>query len=276
MIRVGIQGSHGTFSEIAAVRYFAGTEAERIGYPNFPAIMKDLDSHQLDYAVLPVENTTTGIISRTYDLFQYHDIHAVGEVLVPIKENLIVIPGTKLEDIRHIYSHPEALSQCQRFFAEHPACHPVTYQDTSKSVEFVRNSGDKSNAALASYLAAEYYGMSSLLENVNDSTLNMTRFLVVTWRHESHPEADKTSLMLVLKHEPGSLYRALAELADAHIDMVKLESRPLPGRIFEYMFYVDIIGNEQDPHIHAALEALAAHCVTLRSFGSYKAADKPE
>lgn len=276
MIRVGIQGSHGTFSEIAAVRYFAGTEAERIGYPNFPAIMKDLDSHQLDYAVLPVENTTTGIISRTYDLFQYHDIHAVGEVLVPIKENLIVIPGTKLEDIRHVYSHPEALSQCQRFFAEHPACHPVTYQDTSKSVEFVRNSGDKSNAALASYLAAEYYGMSSLLENVNDSTLNMTRFLVVTWRHESHPEADKTSLMLVLKHEPGSLYRALAELADAHIDMVKLESRPLPGRIFEYMFYVDIIGNEQDPHIHAALEALAAHCVTLRSFGSYKAADKPE
>lgn len=276
MIRVGIQGSHGTFSEIAAVRYFAGTEAERIGYPNFPAIMKDLDSHQLDYAVLPVENTTTGIISRTYDLFQYHDIHAVGEVLVPIKENLIVIPGTKLEDIRHVYSHPEALSQCQRFFAEHPACHPVTYQDTSKSVEFVRNSGDKSNAALASYLAAEYYGMSSLLEIVNDSTLNMTRFLVVTWRHESHPEADKTSLMLVLKHEPGSLYRALAELADAHIDMVKLESRPLPGRIFEYMFYVDIIGNEQDPHIHAALEALAAHCVTLRSFGSYKAADKPE
>lgn len=276
MIRVGIQGSHGTFSEIAAVRYFAGTEAERIGYPNFPAIMKDLDSHQLDYAVLPVENTTTGIISRTYDLFQYHDIHAVGEVLVPIKEKLIVIPGTKLEDIRHVYSHPEALSQCQRFFAEHPACHPVTYQDTSKSVEFVRNSGDKSNAALASYLAAEYYGMSSLLENVNDSTLNMTRFLVVTWRHESHPEADKTSLMLVLKHEPGSLYRALAELADAHIDMVKLESRPLPGRIFEYMFYVDIIGNEQDPHIHAALEALAAHCVTLRSFGSYKAADKPE
>ena len=276
MIRVGIQGSHGTFSEIAAVRYFAGTEAERIGYPNFPAIMKDLDSHQLDYAVLPVENTTTGIISRTYDLFQYHDIHAVGEVLVPIKENLIVIPGTKLEDIRHVYSHPEALSQCQHFVAEHPACHPVTYQDTSKSVEFVRNSGDKSNAALASYLAAEYYGMSSLLENVNDSTLNMTRFLVVTWRHESHPEADKTSLMLVLKHEPGSLYRALAELADAHIDMVKLESRPLPGRIFEYMFYVDIIGNEQDPHIHAALEALAAHCVTLRSFGSYKAADKPE
>ena len=276
MIRVGIQGSHGTFSEIAAVRYFAGTEAERIGYPNFPAIMKELDSHQLDYAVLPVENTTTGIISRTYDLFQYHDIHAVGEVLVPIKENLIVIPGTKLEDIRHVYSHPEALSQCQHFFAEHPACHPVTYQDTSKSVEFVRNSGDKSNAALASYLAAEYYGMSSLLENVNDSTLNMTRFLVVTWRHESLPEADKTSLMLVLKHEPGSLYRALAELADAHIDMVKLESRPLPGRIFEYMFYVDIIGNEQDPHIHAALEALAAHCVTLRSFGSYKAADKPE
>jgi chorismate mutase/prephenate dehydratase len=258
------------------VRYFTGTEAERIGYPNFPAIMKDLDSHRLDYAVLPVENTTTGIISRTYDLFQYHDIHAVGEVLVPIKENLIVIPGTKLEDIRHVYSHPEALSQCQRFFAEHPDCHPVTYQDTSKSVEFVKKTGDRSNAALASYLAAEYYGMTSLLENVNDSTLNMTRFLVVTWRHETHPEADKTSLMLVLKHEPGSLYRALGELADAHIDMVKLESRPLPGRIFEYMFYVDIIGNEQDPHIHAALEAMAGHCVTLRSFGSYKAADKPE
>lgn len=276
MIRVGIQGSHGTFSEIAAVRYFSNTEAQRIGYPNFQKIMEDLDAQRLDYAVLPVENTTTGIIARTYDLFQYHKIHAVGEVLVPIRENLIVIPGTELSEITHVYSHPEALSQCQRFFAEHENMHPVTYQDTAKAVAFVKEKGDRHNAALASYLAAEYYGMTSLLENVNDSTLNMTRFLVVTWRKESHPDADKTSLMLVLKHEPGSLYRALGVLAEAHIDMVKLESRPLPGRIFEYMFYVDIVGSEADPKIRAALEQMKQHCVTLRSFGSYKAAEKPE
>ena len=275
MIRTGMQGSHGTFSEIATLKYF-GDDAERIGYPDFSSIMKDLDNRRIDYAVLPVENTTTGIIARTYDLFKYHDVHAVGEVLVPIRENLIVLPGTKLEEIRHVYSHPEALSQCQGFFAAHPALTPIAYQDTAKSVEYVKETGDRSNAALASYLAGEYYGMTSLLENVNDNLQNMTRFLVVTWRQESHPEADKTSLMLVLHHEPGSLYRALQVLAEAGINMMKLESRPMPGRVFEYLFYVDIEGNEEDPHIHEALEKMKKYCVQLRSFGSYKAAAMPE
>jgi chorismate mutase/prephenate dehydratase len=276
MIRVGIQGSHGTFSEIAAVKYFGKEGAERIGCASFVEIMDKLDNRELDYAVLPVENTTTGIIARTYDLFKYHDVHAVGEVLVPIRENLIVLPGTKLAEIHRVYSHPEALSQCANFFASHPEMEPVSYQDTAESVAYVRAQGSHANAALASYLAGEYYGMTSLMENVNDNLQNTTRFLVVTWRQESHPEADKTSLMLVCRHEPGSLYRALSVLADAGINMLKLESRPMPGRMFEYLFYVDIEGSAEDPRIHEALEKMKQHCVQLRNFGSYRAAHLPE
>ena len=115
-IKVGYQGKHGTFSEIAVMRYFEGQDIEQRNYPGFPQIMDDCDAGVLDYAVLPVENTTTGVISRTYDLFKDHHVHAVGEIIVPIHENLIASPGTKIEEITEVYSHPEALSQCQKFF----------------------------------------------------------------------------------------------------------------------------------------------------------------
>ena len=275
MITVGYQGNHGTFSETAALEFFSGKDISAKGYPNFVKIMEDLEKHILDYGVLPVENTTTGIIARTYDLFKYYHIHIIGEVLVPIREHLIALPGTKEEEISRVYSHPEALSQCQKFFASHPSVHAVPYQDTAASVEYVKASGSHENAALGSRRAAEYYGMEILQKNVNDSLTNMTRFLVITWHDEEHADADKTSLMLVCRHEPGSLYKVLSVLAAAGINIVKLESRPIPGRLFEYLFYIDIIGNEKDPHVSQALEKMKAHCVELRSFGSYKAAPLP-
>ncbi len=272
MKKVGLQGNHGTFSEIAVVKYFENEEIEEIAYRNFVEIMEDLENHVIDYAVLPVENTTTGIIARTYDLFQYYHIHAIAEVLVPIREDLIVYPGTRLEDIREVYSHPEALSQCQQFFDQNPQIKAVPYQDTAKSVELVKESKDTTKAALGSYLAAKYYGLESLLESVQDSKTNMTRFLVMTWKNEESKSPNKTSLMLKCNHEPGSLYRVLGILADNRINMVKLESRPVPGRVFEYQFYIDIEGSQDDVVISNCLQEMRKHCIELRSFGSYEAA----
>ncbi len=272
-IKVGFQGNHGTFSEIAALQYFAGRDFEAKGYPNFKAILNDVESGALDYAVLPVENTTTGIISRCYDLFRRYEIHAVGEIDIPIREDLIVIPGTKEEEIREVYSHPEALSQCTEFFAAHPQITSVPWQDTARSVEYVKECNDRSKAALGSWRAREYYGMESLRSEVQDSDLNMTRFLVVTGREETDPAADKISMMLVLKHRPGALYNILGILAKNGINILKLESRPIPGRIFEYMFYIDFSGNAENREMKAVLKELSLRCEEARLLGCYKAAE---
>lgn len=276
MKKVGFQGNHGTFSEIAALEYFHGEDIEPVGYHNFVEIMNDLESHKLDDAVLPVENTTTGIISRTYDLFKDYHIHAVGEINVPIRENLIVVPGTKMEEIKEVYSHPEALSQCRRFFQEHPSIKEVPFQDTAKSVEFIKEQNEHAKAALASYRAADYYGMESLLPCVQDSNTNMTRFLVVTWRDDVVEGADKTSLMLVVNHQPGSLYKVLESLARRGINMLKLESRPIVGRFFEYLFYIDVEGDRSDPLLQEAFAEMGENCLELRVFGSYRAASLPK
>lgn len=272
MTKVGYQGNHGTFSEIAALKYFKNEEMESIGYPNFPSIMQDVENETLDYAVIPVENTTTGIIARTYDLFQKYAIHIVGEINVPIQEDLIVLPGTKLEQIRQVYSHPEALSQCTEFFAAHPAIQEVPYQDTAKSVEYVKEQKDPSKAALGSWRAAEYYQMESLAEAVQDSTMNMTRFFIITHKEEVIEGADKISMLLILRHTPGSLYNTLGIISKRGINILKLESRPIQGKLFEYQFYIDITGNLKQKDLKEMLHELEQRCVECKVFGNYKAA----
>lgn len=269
MIKVGYQGNHGTFSEIAALEYFQGKEIEQVGYKNFPDILKDVENDTLAYAVLPVENTTTGIIARTYDLFQKYDIHAVGEINVPIHEDLIVIPGTRIEQIHQVYSHPEALSQCTGFFAAHPEIQSVPYQDTAKSVEYIKTENDSSKAALGSWRAREYYQMESLQSSVQDSSMNMTRFLVISHKDEIVTGANKISLMLVLRHTPGALYNTLGIISKRGINVLKLESRPIQGRVFEYLFYMDITGNLQQRDIKEMLHELEARCEDVKVFGNY-------
>ena len=270
--KVGYQGTNGTFSEIAALQYFEGCDIEQIGYKNFPSILKDVSEGVLDYAVLPVENTTTGIIARTYDLFKDYNIHAVGEINVPIAEDLIVVPGTTIDEVREAYSHPEALSQCQGFFESHPAIKAMAWQDTAKSVEYVKECNDHSKAALGSWRAAEFYGMESLRKHVQDLDTNMTRFLVVTNKELQIKDADKVSMMIVIKSHPGSLYNILGILAKKGINITKLESRPIPGKIFEYLFYIDFEGNLKNRFVKEAMHELQLRCEELIVFGNYKAA----
>lgn len=268
-MKVGYQGNHGTYSEIAALTYFEGQDIEQKGYKNFPSLFKGLACGDIDYAVIPVENTTTGIISRTYDRFRDYDIHAVGEINVPITEDLVVCPGTKMEEIRDVYSHPEALSQCTKFFEAHPQCMSRAYQDTAASVEYVKACNDHSKAALASWRAAQYYEMESLMTNVQDSSRNMTRFLIMARHPYVDEKADKISMVFILRNHSGALYNVLGILAKNGIDIVRLESRPIPETPFQYMFYIDFRGNTGNREIQNVIHEMEVRCEYTKVFGCY-------
>ena len=269
---IGYQGVSGAFSETAVKMLFEGREYEDRGYSDFISLLADTESGAVDYAVIPVENTTTGIIARTYDHLKNYDIHIVGEAVVPIRECLIANPGSKIEDIKEVYSHPEALSQCQELFTRYPNMTPHAHEDTALSVSYIRDTGDPTKAALASELAAETYGMEILLPDVQDNNVNMTRFLCVTARDEKPEDADKVSLRMVTSHTPGSLFNALGIFASFGINVLKLESRPIFGRVFEYCFYLDFAGSLDDPDVREALRRLEYDCTEVNVFGNYKAA----
>lgn len=269
-IKVGYQGANGTFSEIAVNNYFEGKDYEGVNYTNFVNIVKDVEDGVIDYALLPVENTTTGIISRTYDLFKDYDIFAVGEINVLIEENLIVVKDTKLSDIKEVYSHPEVIGQCSLFFSNNPQFKPISYQDTAKSVEYIKKENDKSKAALASKLAAQHYKLDILLNNVQDNKNNVTRFLCVTKNKDVSIVADKISTMFIIKHEAGSLFRLLEVFANNGINLLKLESRPIQGKLFEYCFYMDFDGNISNPIVIDTLSKANEHCVYSKVLGCYK------
>lgn len=272
-MKVGFQGVRGAFSDLAITTYFGEEDCERIGYSEFIQLYEDIASGKLDYAMFPVENTTTGVIARTYDYFQNYDVHAVGEVVVPIRHCLIGTPEAELDDIKNVYSHPEAISQCSAFFREHPGIKPVVYEDTALSVKYIREKNKAEKAALASEQAAEAYGMKILQRNVQDSDSNMTRFLCVSSKPEYPDDADKVSIRMVTPHTPGSLYNALGIFASKNINVLKLESRPIPGKVFDYCFYLDFAGNFKDPDVVEALRRLEYDCHELDVFGNYKASE---
>ena len=275
-MKVGYQGAHGTFSEIAVQRYFEGKDIEARNYTNFVDILNDLDAGILDAAMLPVENSTTGTIYRTYDLLHEHRAFATGEQFVRISEHLIGIDGASFSDVKEVYSHPEALNQCSQFFRQHPHLKMIPYQDTAKSVEYIKNQNDPTKAALASFLAAEYYGCPILMKDVNDLKSNTTRFLCVEKKMTVQPDANKVSLYLVVNHEPGALYQVIKVFAEHKINMLKLESRPLKGQMFEYCFYVDFEGNINDDTLKVVLGEIVQHCVEYKLLGCYSKADSED
>ena len=271
-MKIGYQGVNGAFSQMAVREFFSGKDYEDIGYSDFVSMFSDVESGKLDYALFPVENTTTGIIARTYDYFQFYKVHAIGEVNVPIIQNLIGIKGCNFSDIREVYSHPEAISQCQGLFRDHPQMKPVVYEDTAMAVRYVKECNDPSKAAIASSLAADIYDMKIIRENVEDNDANMTRFLCVSNKEEYPEDSNKISIMIVLKHVPGALYNALGIFASKNVNVLRLESRPIRGKVFEYCFYLDFEGNLNDPDVNEVLRRLRYDCLDLKVFGAYKAA----
>jgi len=267
-LRVAIQGEKGAFSHAAALRAL-GADVDIRPCPSFDALFEAATSGAADRALVPIENSLHGSIHENYDRLRSSPLHIVGETQLRVEQCLIARPGTAVGSLTRVASHPVALAQCRRFFADHPAITAVTAYDTAGAVQDMLRAGSSpTEGAIASRLAAEIYGGEVLLAGIEDDPQNFTRFLVLAKETDPGAPANKTSVVFTLPHVPGALHRAIGEFATRGVDLAKIESRPYRGRPWEYAFYLDVIG---DPKGAAgeALRSLQAMAGEFRVLGSY-------
>jgi prephenate dehydratase len=265
-MKVAFQGEPGAYSEQAVFNYFG--KVETIPCESFDAMFDSVVSGKSDAALAPIENSLAGSIHQNYDLLLRHDLHIVGEYLLRVRHCLIANPGVKMEDIKKAISHPQALGQCAEYLRSH-GIKPEQVYDTAGSVKMLKESGARDVAAIASKRAAELYGMQILEEGIEDNAENYTRFLAIQ-RESTVPGGEaKTSIVFTLKNVPGALFKALSVFALRDIDLTKIESRPLQGKPWEYLFYIDFIGATHEETAKRALDHLGEYAMTLRVLGSY-------
>ena len=264
--RVVYQGEPGAYSEQAALDLF-GPGADTAGLEQFEDCFLALREGRADYAVLPIENSSTGAIRQIYDLLTQYECYVVGETAVKVEHCLMALPGATLGSITHVYSHEQGLFQCERYLNAHPDWKQVPQADTAGSAKMVADSGDLTRAAICSARAAQLYGLNILARGINHNTHNTTRFVVVSPKLELRPGADKISTLFVLPHQVGSLHEVLTVFAVHGLNMVKLESRPLPGQSWQYMFFLEFTGAPGDPAVDDALHELAQTTGEFRVLG---------
>jgi prephenate dehydratase len=272
VIRIAYQGTEGAYSEEAVLKAFP--EAQPIGLPTFHEVFDAVTEHEVELGVVPVENTTAGIINQTYDLLLETDLHVVGEIVLKVEHCLMAPKGSRLEDIRFVKSHPQGLAQCDGFIARyHLKATPV--YDTAGAARELAENPEPGHAAIASRRAAELYGLEILAENIQDFKGNYTRFFVLSRDIPPRREGPhKSSVVFATRHVPGALLHALQALADAGVNMTKLESRPRrdPERPFSPVFYVDFEGHIEDPGPAKALVGLLQRAQFVKVLGSYPVA----
>lgn len=268
-MKIAIQGEPGAFSHEAALKLVPG--ATIVPCALSAEVFARLTDGKVDAAVIPIENSLAGSVSEHFDLLLTHDVKVDEETLLRIRHNLIAVPGATTGEIDRVFSHPVALAQCRRFIAEHPRMEAFAFYDTAGSVKQIVELRDRHAAAIASKAAAEYYGAAILNADIEDNPENYTRFFLVRRAPESiaDPSANKISLAFSLENRPGSLVAVLNELAALGTNLTKIESRPVHGKPWEYIFYVDgqIHSSLEGSHI---LEALARHCAMVKELGRYK------
>ena len=269
--RVAFQGERGAFSEEAAVKLL-GEEITLVPRPTFEAAFSAIRDGVADYVLAPIENSLAGSIHRSFDLLVESRLNIIAEVIIPIVHNLIGVPGAAFEDIAVVESHPVALAQCERFFSAHPGLKRIATEDTAGSVREVVREGDRTRAAIAGRRAAETYGGAILREHLEDNPENYTRFLLLSASPEVPENADKLSLVFQLDNRPGALYHALEPFARRNLNLLKIESRPVHGRPWQWRFYLDLQASRRDPEVAAALAELEKLVVDLRLLGSYPSA----
>jgi prephenate dehydratase len=266
-MKVAFQGEPGAYSEQALYNHFGPVET--LPCESFDLVFAAVDEGQVDAGLIAIENSLAGSIHQNYDLLLRHQLWIVGEHFLRVRHCLIAVPGVSKADIKRVISHPQALGQCAGYIRAMKA-RPETVFDTAGSVKMLKESGDRTTAAIASRRAAELYGMNILDEGIEDDPENYTRFLAITSTRVS-PAADaKTSIVFSLKNQPGALFKAMSVFALRDIDLTKIESRPMIGKPWEYMFYIDFAGSTDDEHVKKALDHLEEYALTLRVLGCYK------
>jgi prephenate dehydratase len=270
-MRIAIQGEPGSFSHEAALR--ALPEATIYPCTVSAEVFAAVKEGRVDGAVIPIENSLAGSVLEHYDLLLAEDVAIESESLLRIRHNLIAIPGTKLEEIERVYSHPVALAQCRRFLAEHPRMEAAPFYDTAGSVKHLMEQRDGKAAGIASAQAARHYGGEILAAGIEDNPENFTRFFVIRKRNQVRidPSADKVSLAFTVENRPGTLVSALEVFAGQGTNLTRIESRPVQGKPWEYVFYADYQLSSPET-ADAALKLLAEHCSMVKELGRYKAA----
>ncbi len=270
-MKIAIQGEPGAFSHEAALKLVAG--AEIVPCALSAEVFAALDAGTADAAAIPIENSLAGSVLEHFDLLLKHDVKVVEETLVRIRHNLIAMPGVSIDEIERVFSHPVALAQCRRFLAAHPRMKAMAFYDTAGSVKQLVETGERNVAAIASEAAAAYYGAEILERDIEDNPENYTRFFLVrrAGEAETDPEANKMSIAFTLENRPGSLVAALSALSAVGTNLTKIESRPVHGKPWEYIFYVDCQIGSSDEGTRA-LEALDAHCGMVKELGRYREA----
>ncbi|MBI4209407.1 MAG: prephenate dehydratase [Deltaproteobacteria bacterium] len=269
-IQVGYLGPQGTFTHEATLKHF-GESASLLATPRLADVFRSVEQCELDYGVVPVENSLEGVVSETLDLLLETPLKICAEIILTVRHSLLT-RERRLEEIQRVYSHPIALAQCRRWLAEHlPNAIKVGTESTAAAVQKVLKEGD--SAAIAGPLAAKLYRMKPLRRNIQDRTEDLTRFLVLSRQEASPTSQDKTTLILSLKNRPGALYQALRPLAQARINLTKIESRPAKNEPWSYLFFIDCDGNYRDPRLSGALRKVEPHCRFVKLLGSYPRGD---
>lgn len=267
-IRVVYQGVEGAYAHLALAAYF-GEETERFHVDTWRDAMEAIKNGEADYAVLPFENSSAGIVAENYDLLKEYGYYIIGEQKIKINHCILGLEGADLSRIEKIYSHPQALAQCSKLLDANPGWERIPMKNTAMSAKKIKDDADPTQAAIASSLTSELYGLHILSEGVQNNSTNETRFIIVTRKNEYIAGAGKISICVQIKHESGSLYHALGHFIYNGLNMTSIESRPIQGRNWEYQFFIDFDGNLKDPAVQNALLGLKEETLDLQIFGNY-------
>ena len=267
-IHVVYQGVEGAYSHAAMQTYFGkGTESFHVR--KFRDAMEAIADGSADYAVLPIENTTAGIVADNFDLLVDFENYIVAEQIIPVEHVLMAAPGTAIEEIRKVFSHPQALSQCEGLFSRHPDWQAVAYDNTALAARKIAGDKKKDEAAIGSRFAAEHFGLEVLQEHVNDLEENATRFMIVTNQRIFVKGAKKITICFELPHSSGTLYNILSNFIYNDVNMTHIESRPILGRNWEYRFFIDFEGNLNDASVRSALRGIRQEAIHMKILGNY-------
>lgn len=265
--RVVFQGADGAYSQAAMMQYF-GEEINSFHVDTFREAMSAIDEGSADFAVLPIENSTAGIVNEIYDLLVEFENYIVGEQIIKIEHCLLGVPGTKLEEIKTVYSHPQSLMQSARYLENHD-WQQISMQNNAFAAKKVADEKDRTHVAIAGEHAAKIYGLEVLQKGVNHSGTNSTRFIIVTNQKIFRTDAKKVSICFEVPHESGSLYHMLSHFIYNNLNMTKIESRPIEDRNWEYRFFIDFEGNLADSSVKNALRGLRDEARNMKILGNY-------
>lgn len=267
-IRVVYQGVEGAYSHAALQAYF-GEKTDSFHVRKFRDAMEAIADGSADYAVLPIENTTAGIVADNFDLLVDFENYIVAEQIIPVEHVLMAAPGCRIEDVKLVYSHPQALSQCDGLFSRHTDWKAVAYDNTALAARKIAEDGRKDEAAIGSRFAAKLFHLDVLQEHVNDLDENETRFMIVTNQRIFVKGAQKITICFELPHSSGTLYNILSNFIYNDVNMTHIESRPIPGRNWEYRFFIDFEGNLNDAPVRSALRGIRQEAIHMKILGNY-------